>query len=351
MTDNQVLDRIFMITERMIVFDGLDDVFEHIVKTAVALTHAEAATIRIFDMKTGNIEIVKGFGLTEGFISQPPIRIGDGITGKVIQTGKPFHSPEVTKENECRNSELADLEGIRSIICVPMKSKDSSIGCITVYRKTNDAFEDHEMLILSIFAAEAVQAVEKGRLLSELHQQATLDTLTGLHNKRAFMDKLNAELDRRRRNNQALSLMFLDLDDFKSYNDTHGHLMGDKLIHDFTRILTRHCRKIDILGRFGGDEFVICAPQTDMKGAKVLSEKLLQETQNHHFLTSKPDLQHQTTCSIGIAVCQPNEDTTVEDLLDRADKALYASKKNGRNQASIWSNETSTLRALRENAC
>ena len=351
MTDNQVLDRIFMITERMIVFDGLDDVFEHIVKTAVALTHAEAATIRIFDMKTGNIEIVKGFGLTEGFISQPPIRIGDGITGKVVQSGKPFYSPEVGKENNCKNSELADLEGIRSIICVPMKSKESSIGCITVYRKTNDAFDDHEILMLSIFAAEAVQAVEKGRLLSELHQQATQDTLTGLYNKRAFMEKLNAELDRRRRNNQALSLMFLDLDDFKSYNDNHGHLMGDKLIHDFTQILTRQCRKIDILGRFGGDEFVICAPQTNTNGVRVLSEKLLQEIRNHAFLTSKPNQYHHTTCSIGIAVCLPNEDTTIEDLLDRADKALYTSKKHGRNQANLWAKETSVLHPVRENVC
>ena len=350
MTDNQVLDRIFMITERMIVFDGLDDVFEHIVKTAVALTHAEAATIRIFDMNSGNIEIVKGFGLTEGFISQPSIRIGDGITGRVVQTGKPFHSPEVSKETLCRNSELADLEGIRSIICVPMKNKDSSIGCITVYRKTNEAFEDHELLLLSIFAAEAVQAVEKARLLSELHQQATRDTLTGLNNKRAFLEKLSAELDRRQRNNQALSLMFLDLDDFKSYNDTHGHLMGDKLIHDFTQILTQHCRKIDILGRFGGDEFVICAPQTDKAGAKVLSEKLIHEIQNHQFLTSISDQFHQTTCSIGVTVCQPNDDSSLEEILDRADKALYQSKKNGRNQATIWEMDASSSFPICESA-
>jgi len=335
MHDSQVLNRIFMLSERMIVFDGLDDVFEHIVKTAVALTHAEAATIRIFDMDSGNIEIVKGFGVTEGFLSQPPIRIGEGITGRVVQTGKPFYSPEISIEPACKNAELAQLEGIRSIICVPMKTRESAIGSISVYRKTNEPFEQHEMLILSIFAAEAVQAVEKARLLQELHKQATYDPLTGLYNKRAFMQKLTAEMDRSIRNNQPLSLLFLDLDHFKKFNDQHGHLMGDKMIHDFTSILKQHCRKIDIVGRFGGDEFVICAPQTDYEGAKTLANKLLETVRGQRFLSSKLDQYFQTTSSIGVAVSYPNEPMVIEELLERADKALYESKHKGRDCYSI----------------
>ena len=334
--EDQALDRIFMITERLIVFEGLDDVFEHIVKTAVAVTHAEAATIRIFDIETGNLKIVKGYGVTEGFLSQPPIRVGEGITGRVVQTGKPFFTPNLSVETNCVNTELAELEGIKSVISVPMKNSDSSIGCITVYRKTTESFDSHEMLLLSIFSAEAVQAVEKARLLNELKQQATFDPLTGLFNKRTFMAKLATEMERSQRHQYDLAVMFIDLDNFKKYNDLHGHLMGDKLIHDFTNILKQHCRKIDIIGRFGGDEFVIIAPQTNHEGALFLGNKLRQETKEQNFLTSEVDQTFSTTCSIGVAIHKPSDNLQAEALLELADKALYNSKNQGRDHVSVW---------------
>jgi len=189
LSEDKALDRIFMISERMIIFDGLDDVFEHIVKTAVALTQAEAATIRIFDIEAGTLDIVKGFGVTEGFLSQPPIRVGEGITGTVVQTRQSFATNDVSTDPLCKNNELAHLEGIRSAICVPINTKESCIGCITVYRKSKDPFCDHELMLLSIFSSEAAQAVEKSRLLSELKAQATQDPLTGLWNKKALIDK------------------------------------------------------------------------------------------------------------------------------------------------------------------
>lgn len=339
MTDEQVLNRIFMISERMIVFDGLDDVFEHIVKTAVALTHAEAATIRIFNIDTGNLEIVKGYGVTEGFLSQPPVKVGEGITGQVVKNGQPFFTTDISREATCKHSELAQLEGIRSVIAVPMKTRESSIGCITVYRKTREPFENHELLLLSIFSSEAVQAVEKARLLTELKRQATFDPLTGLLNKRTFVSKLQVERDRCLRHKQNMAVMFLDLDGFKPYNDTYGHLLGDKLLHDFTSILKEHCRKIDIIGRFGGDEFVIIAPQTDATGAYTLGQKLCDAVSHYSFLTSDIGKAFKTSCSIGITTMDHSTPVSGEQLLEQADKALYLSKRNGKNQVTIWQQE------------
>ncbi|MDH5256452.1 MAG: sensor domain-containing diguanylate cyclase [Gammaproteobacteria bacterium] len=335
--DDKILDRIFMISERMVIFDGLDDVFEHIVKTATTLTLAEAATIRVFDIETGLLDIVKGYGVTEGFLTQPPIRVGEGITGTVVQTRQPIKTTNVQNNPLCKNSELATLEGIHSAICVPMNNRDSSIGCITVYRKSSTAFSDHELMLLSIFAAEAVQAVEKAQLLAELKSQATQDPLTGLWNKKAFLNKLAVEVDRCRRHKQSLATLFIDLDGFKTFNDTHGHLMGDKLLHDFTGILKQHCRKIDVIGRFGGDEFVVIAPQTDVTGALNLAEKLRKATAEFSFLGSHIDEDAQITCSIGVAILQDGFD--VEQILADADKALYTSKNNGRNQVTIFNDE------------
>lgn len=339
LSENKALDRIFMISERMIVFDGLDDVFEHIVKTAVALTQAEAATIRVFDIETGTLDIIKGYGVTEGFLSQPPIRVGEGITGTVVQTRQSFSTTDVTEDPLCKNNELAHLEGIRSAICVPMNTKDSCIGCITVYRKTKDPFSDHELMLLSIFSTEAVQAVEKSQLLDELKAQATQDPLTGLWNKKALMNELRVEMDRSQRHQQPLAVMFIDLDGFKTFNDQHGHLMGDKLLHDFTKILREHCRKIDILGRFGGDEFIVIAPQTDLEGARKLAEKLRSTTCEHEFLSSQIDVYTHISCSIGIAIQE--EGSSIDDLLVQADQALYTSKNNGRNQITSYAESVS----------
>ncbi len=333
LSEDKILNRIFMISERMIVFDGMEDVFEHIVKTAVALTQAEAATIRVFDIDSGTLDIVSGYGVTEGFLSQPPIRVGEGITGNVVLHRKAFSTTDVRQEPQCKNTELAALEGIRAVISVPMNTKNSCIGCITVYRKNSDVFSDHEMMLLSIFSAEAVQAVEKSRLIKELQEQATQDPLTGLWNKKAFQQKLVVEIDRCRRHSQELALIFIDLDGFKQFNDTYGHLMGDKLLHDFTKIMRSHCRKIDILGRFGGDEFVIIAPQTNETGAIHVAEKLRQFTVEHEFVTGDPNKPASLSCSIGIAMLTENSDAT--SLMQSADHALYLSKEAGRNQVHV----------------
>lgn len=336
--ENHLLSRIFMIAERMIVFDGLDDVFEHIVKTAVTLTHAEAATIRVFNIETGTLDIVKGYGLTDGFLSQPAVRVGEGITGRVVQSGQPFTTINVQQVPDVKNAEFAQLEGIRSLLCVPMNTRDSTIGCITVYRKNGQAFADHDLLLLSIFASEAVEAVEKARLINELKRQATLDSLTGLYNKRSLMDKLTVEMARSQRHQTPMAVMFVDLDGFKVFNDAHGHLMGDKLLHDFTRILRKQCRKIDVVGRFGGDEFIILAPQTQSDGAVALAEKILHELNAHSFITSKLNEPARITCSIGIAVT-PDHGLSTDEVLVNADRALYASKRNGRNLFTVWNSE------------
>lgn len=336
--ENQLLSRIFMIAERMIVFDGLEDVFEHIVKTAVTLTHAEAATIRVFDIQSGTLDIVKGYGLTDGFLSQPAVRVGEGITGRVVQSGQPFSTVDVQHTPNVKNAEFAQLEGIRSLICVPMNSRESTIGCITVYRKSGQPFGDHDLLLLSIFASEAVEAVEKARLINELKRQATLDSLTGLHNKRSLMDKFTVEMARSQRHQTPMAVMFVDLDDFKRFNDAHGHLMGDKLIHDFTRILRKQCRKIDVIGRFGGDEFIILAPQTRADGAIALAEKIIQELKGHSFITSKLNESAHMTCSIGIAVT-PDHGLSTDEILVNADRALYASKGRGKGAYTVWTSD------------
>jgi len=331
----QLVDRIFMISERMMIFDGLDDVFTHIVTTAATLTNADAATIRVFDVESGTLNIAKAYGVTDGFLSQPAVRVGEGITGRVVQTGMPFTSANIQADANVKNPEFARLENIRSLLCVPMNTRETTIGCITVYRKTPHPFGDHDLLLLSIFASKMVEAVEKSRLINELKQQACHDSLTGFLNKRAVLETLNVETARAVRHGQPLSVIFIDLDNFKTFNDQHGHLLGDKMLHDFSRVLREHCRRIDVIGRFGGDEFVIVAPQTDSKGALALADKIQHAVTNFPFVSSIADASVHTTCSIGIASL-PQDSKRADELLNNADQALYASKRRGKGCTSAW---------------
>ncbi|MDH4161940.1 MAG: GAF domain-containing protein [Nitrospirota bacterium] len=162
---NAVLDRIFFITERVVALDSIDDIFDHVVRTAVQITNSEAGTIRMFDHGTGLLKIVKGYGVSTGFLSQPAVRIGEGIAGRVVLQGRPYATVNITKTPYSVNKEFARPEGIKSLMSVPLKSRGVTLGCITVCRKKADGFSEQELIMLSIFSAQAAEAMEKMQLI------------------------------------------------------------------------------------------------------------------------------------------------------------------------------------------
>lgn len=330
-----VLNKIHYVMERVIVFDGIDDVLLHIVRTAVSLTRSEAATLRVFDTSTGNLDIKAGFGLSAGFLRQPSLKLGEGIVGKVVLSGEMFMAPDVSKDPTCVNKELAKLEGIKSVLSIPLKTKESTIGCLTVYRKTDEVFSQTEVLLLSIFAAQSVEAMEKTRHIEELRKQATFDYLTKVYNRSFLIKRLEEEFQRAVRHNLKFTTIFVDIDNFKAFNDTYGHLLGDKLLVDFSAILKQTLRKNDIIGRFGGEEFLIVTPETDKKGGMALAEKLLDAVHEHKFMGSKGEIAG-ISFSAGIASF-PDDGKTLEDIIEKADVAMYMAKKEGKNRINIWS--------------
>lgn len=331
---DNLLRKIHFIMERVIVFDGIDEVLEHVVKTAVSLARAEAATLRVFNIVTGKLEIKSGFGLSKRFLTQPPLNLGEGIVGKVVLHGKPFMTTNVSKERHCVYKELAELEGIKALLSVPLKTSSKTIGCITVYRKTDEAYADTDLLLLNIFAAQAVEAVEKTKLLEDLKNQATFDQLTNVYNKTSLIRRLEEEIKRASRHNHPLSILFVDIDDFKEFNDTHGHLLGDKLLADFVSLQKALLRKNDIIGRYGGEEFIIATPENDKKKTLALANKLLDAVNHHGFLGKKKDAVG-ISFSAGISSF-PEDGKTALEIINKADQALYRAKREGKNRIKVW---------------
>jgi diguanylate cyclase (GGDEF)-like protein len=188
-------------------------------------------------------------------------------------------------------------------------------------------------------ARAVVNAVQKVYLLRQLEAQrqelerlATTDSLTGVSNRRVFLRRLDLEIDRARRYGPPLSILMLDLDHFKAINDTHGHLVGDRVLIALARVLSEQ-RRTDFVGRFGGEEFCVLLPSTDREGAGILAERL-RVAVTERIGADLADIGLRVTCSIGAAQFTPDL-ADAHALIDLADRALYRAKNAGRDRVCL----------------
>ncbi len=212
-------------------------------------------------------------------------------------------------------------------------------------------FEDIDLISAVVHRAiDRIQLEEKNRALLEdlrrnaqelenlnarLTDMANRDGLTGLYNHRYFREMIEQELSRARRHDRSFSVLFIDIDHFKQYNDAHGHLAGDELLKTLARILQERCRSSTVAARYGGEEFVLLAPETDADGARQFAEILRDAVEKYPFPGRETQPLGSVTLSLGLATFpQDGQDTT--QLIDHADKALYVSKHNGRNAVTAW---------------
>ncbi len=166
------------------------------------------------------------------------------------------------------------------------------------------------------------------KIEAELAHLATIDPLTLISNRRKFDDMLHYELNRDSRYHNDLSLIFCDLDNFKSINDVHGHKVGDDVLKEFSCLVSRHIRKADTFSRWGGEEFVILLPETNLARTAKIAEKLRMEIEQYQF----PHVA-KVTASFGVTQFIDGDNETT--FIHRADKALYKSKQNGRNRVEV----------------
>jgi len=166
-------------------------------------------------------------------------------------------------------------------------------------------------------------------------QSAITDSLTGLYNQAYFKRFLELEMERTRRQKHSLTLMMLDLDDFKVYNDTLGHLTGDQILQEFSHLLQQNIRKIDLAARYGGEEFAIVLTYTDVNGAMTIAERLRQTIESYRFSYKASDHFKILTTSIGLADFHANP-LTAHELIKRSDAALYQAKRAGKNRICVF---------------
>jgi two-component system cell cycle response regulator len=186
-----------------------------------------------------------------------------------------------------------------------------------------------------------VNAIEQSHTIEQtkadnarLEALAHTDPLTHLLNRRALTIRLVAELERVRRYNSPLTMLMIDLDHFKTVNDTYGHLVGDDVLRGISTILQRSVRSVDMVARYGGEEFVIVLPETGEQGAVAFAERLRERVEQHKFEAARVT-PVKITVSIGVSSFPAPHVESAEDLFARADAALYRAKERGRNKVCV----------------
>lgn len=286
--------------------------------------------------ETGEILQVKtSFGFTESdHIKDMNFRVGEGVTGEAVAKAETIYVKDTTSEGRFLHYKGERIvEG--SFLTMPLVFKKDVLGAINFHRPTVSAFADEEIKLLELVASQVALAIENSKLYTKARELSVKDELTGLYNRRHFQTVLQVEWKRAVRFHRSLSLLMVDADHFKNYNDTYGHLHGDRVLRELASILRHNIREIDTVARFGGEEFIVLLPDTDKKGAIAVGEKLRRLVEVHRFIDTATQAPTPITISIGIAA-YPDDVRELDDLIDHADIALYDAKDAGRNRVVCY---------------
>jgi diguanylate cyclase (GGDEF)-like protein len=290
-----------------------------VLELAVQATKARGGRLLLYDTQNGEATEQVRLGTARGSRTDLPmvVQVGRGIEGEALQAQEPRSSASP-----------------RALLAVPIVRERALLGCFTVVDAEGGVFGPDDVETLSGLAVQAGVAIENARLHRAVEQQAITDDLTGLANRRQFYEVLGREFERAHRFGTPLSLVMLDIDDFKRVNDTHPmkHLAGDAVLRSVAMAISGHIRDIDLAARYGGEEFAVLLPQTDHEGAVNLAERLRAAIAERLVSFGGED-EIAVTASFGVA-SGPDLDQTQLDLIAAADNALYASKREGKNRVT-----------------
>lgn len=234
------------------------------------------------------------------------------------------------------------LMNFKEFIVVPIVSYENTIGLVIVDNLFDDkAFSDSRVNSLVNFSTQTALVINNLLLFNQVKALSIKDGLTGLYNRRFFEEQLTIDIDRSIRTALPISLMMIDIDFFKNYNDKNGHIEGDTLLSMISKLFKQNCRSSDFVCRYGGEEFAIILPDTCLKHAVEVADKIRKKVYDTIFPHEEKQPLGKVTISIGVASF-PDNVKNKEDLKVCSDKALYHSKENGRNCVSPYKEEEAT---------
>ncbi len=288
--------------------------------------NAPQVALFFLDEKERRLNIVDQYGLNEDWILRLVYEVGDGKVGVTAEKRMPIgvHEAEVLRIKEPYPFFVPDF-------CYPLVYQTRMFGVIAFNRE--EGLNEREKNTVGVVVRIASTALQNTLSLATMRDLASIDPLTKLYNIGFFRDKLTEELNRAKRFQHSLSVAIIDLDNFKYYNDTFGHQAGDQLLIRLSQIFSKYFRDTDLVGRYGGDEFIMMFPETRKEEAAKMVANLLSNFKLYDFTHAPGD--RKIAFSAGIAV-YPEDGVNPSELIKNADRALYEAKNAGRGRVMMY---------------
>jgi diguanylate cyclase (GGDEF)-like protein/PAS domain S-box-containing protein len=290
---------------------------------------AKKGMIHLIAQDTGQLEMRASVGYTDPRIKRVRIPATVGYVARAVRE----HTPLLIRDLHADPANLTGIspegQDIQSAIVAPLVIKGVVLGAVSLESTKIAAFNESDLRLLVSFAATATAAIQNARLHSEVQKLAITDALTGLYNRRGLFELGQREVERSRRYKRPLVAIMMDIDHFKFINDYYGHTVGDQVLQAVAKRCSDNLRRIDILGRLGGDEFTFLLPETDMFTASHVAERV------RLTVAERPVVTEETPISISVSLGVARATSATPDLevlISRADAAMYVAKREGRNR-------------------
>lgn len=324
------LDALFRISRLVSSGRELDWVLGEMLEIVQEFSPAGKCAILLFDDESGLLRVRAARGYVDGVVGMS-ILPGEGVTGRCHEERRPI----VVDDLDAEPNYIRGISDARSEIAVPMVAEGRNVGVLNAESTSPAAFGRDELRLFEIVARQAATVIQATRWFLETARLANTDPLTGLANRRRFVDELTRSLRRAERYGETLALAIFDLDRFKSVNDGHGHEVGDRLLVEVARLLGEGLRDTDLVARLGGEEFGAILSHVGVEAAREVTERMRRSVAALR-LPLECGAELRSTISAGVAV-YPIHGIDDRTLLRRADAALYEAKRGGRDRVVVTS--------------
>jgi len=314
---------------------NLDSILQTIMEKMAEYFRPDTWSLLMVDEEKDELYFAIAVGAASDVLTKVRLKVGEGLAGWVARHGQPLIVPDVKADPRfsSRLDELTQLK-TQSVICVPLRSKHRVLGVIQLVN-ANVGLSENEMFFLQALSDYAAIAIENARSVEKIQELTITDDCTGLFNARHLYKTLETEVYRSARFGYQFSVIFIDLDHFKQVNDTHGHLVGSRLLAEIGYLIKAQLRLIDFAFRYGGDEFVVLLPQTSKDQAVVVARRLQESLRTGTFCTEQ-GLNLPVRASMGLATF-PHDAQTPHDIIRQADEMMYVVKNTTRDNIGVAS--------------
>ncbi|MBI5599275.1 MAG: sensor domain-containing diguanylate cyclase [Deltaproteobacteria bacterium] len=315
------------------------ELYSTILAKSTELVGAEQGSIMLLDSTSNALVVKAAKGSKSKMLENLRVMVGQGIAGSTVKKGTPVVITDIEAEIPSRKNRPGYRT--RSFVSIPIKLGTRPIGVLNISDKiTGEVFSEDDLRLLICFSNYASIAIEKENyhaMNEELKALSVTDPLTGILNRRYFQERLFEEVERSKRYGECFSVFMVDIDDFKVFNDRHGHLVGDEMLKGVSGAIKDAVRSIDVVARYGGEEFTVILPNTKKKDAFVIAERVRSGVEEFRLKQTglSAGVTDGVTISVGVAEF-PVDAKGIEELINNADKTMYFAKTMGKNRVVIY---------------